>query len=118
MTDHANTPRPRRQHPGGGGNGFVMLTMLVAVIGIDIMAMLASVVAPKMIVIVIGSTLLSLVIMLGFYKIQRDEAAATTLFNDRGSDRSPGLRWTWPWMAKEKRSLRTQNLISQPIEVN
>jgi regulator of protease activity HflC (stomatin/prohibitin superfamily) len=58
-------------------------------------------------------------IMPGFYKLQPNEAAAITLFGAyRGSDRSHGLRWTWPWMGKQKISLRAHNLISQTIKVN
>ena len=57
--------------------------------------------------------------MPGFYKLQPNEAAAITLFGAyRGTDRNHGLRWTWPWMGKQKISLRAHNLISQTIKVN
>jgi regulator of protease activity HflC (stomatin/prohibitin superfamily) len=55
----------------------------------------------------------------GFYMLQPNEGAAITLFGDyRGTDRVNGLRWTWPWMGKQKISLRANNLISQQIKVN
>ena len=55
----------------------------------------------------------------GFYMIQPNQAVAVTLFGDyRGSDRSTGLRWTWPWMMKKKVSARANNLISDKIKVN
>jgi regulator of protease activity HflC (stomatin/prohibitin superfamily) len=44
---------------------------------------------------------------------------AVTLFGEyRGTDRVTGLRWTWPWMAKKKVSVRANNFISEKIKVN
>nr|WP_310524085.1 SPFH domain-containing protein [Polymorphobacter sp.] len=74
---------------------------------------------PFQLLVTVASSLAFLFIMPGFYKIQPNEAAAITLFGAyRGSDRTPGLRWTWPWMGKQKISLRAHNLISQTIKVN
>ena len=36
----------------------------------------------------------------------------------RGTDRNTGLRWTWPWLAKKKVSVRANNFISDKIKVN
>ncbi|MES2135755.1 MAG: SPFH domain-containing protein [Pseudomonadota bacterium] len=66
----------------------------------------------------IGPILL-LLILPGFYMLQPNQAAAITLFGDyRGTDRVTGLRWTWPWMAKKKVSVRANNFISDKIKVN
>jgi regulator of protease activity HflC (stomatin/prohibitin superfamily) len=55
----------------------------------------------------------------GFYMIQPNQAAAITLFGAyRGTDRSHGLRWVWPWMGKTKISVRANNLVSERIKVN
>lgn len=55
----------------------------------------------------------------GFYMIQPNQAAAITLFGAyRGTDRSTGLRWVWPWMGKTKISVRANNLVSERIKVN
>ena len=35
-----------------------------------------------------------------------------------GTDRATGLRWTWPWLAKKKLSVRANNFISDKIKVN
>jgi regulator of protease activity HflC (stomatin/prohibitin superfamily) len=71
---------------------------------------------------VLGVIALSLTfafIATGFYMLQPNEGAAITLFGDyKGTDRVNGLRWTWPWMGKQKISLRANNLISQQIKVN
>ncbi|MFN3469172.1 MAG: SPFH domain-containing protein [Novosphingobium sp.] len=55
----------------------------------------------------------------GFYMIQPNQAAAITLFGSyRGTDRSNGLRWVWPWMGKTKISVRANNVVSEKLKVN
>src|SRR4029078_937997 len=55
----------------------------------------------------------------GFYMLQPNQAVAITLFGEyHGTDRSTGLRWTWPWMGKKKLSVRANNFISEKIKVN
>ena len=69
--------------------------------------------------IVIVATIVFILVMPGFYMLQPNQAAAITLFGEyRGSDRVTGLRWTWPWMAKKKVSVRANNFISDKIKVN
>src|SRR6185503_3802118 len=69
--------------------------------------------------LVIAATLLFVLIMPGFYMLQPNQAAAITLFGDyRGTDRTTGLRWIWPWMGKQKVSVRANNFISEKIKVN
>ena len=67
-----------------------------------------------------GLSVVALVILSsGFYMIQPNQAAAITLFGSyRGTDRSTGLRWVWPWMGKTKISVRANNLVSDKIKVN
>jgi regulator of protease activity HflC (stomatin/prohibitin superfamily) len=56
----------------------------------------------------------------GFYLLQPNTAAALLLFGGdyRGTDRTAGLRWVWPWMIRKKVSLRANNIISERIKVN
>lgn len=55
----------------------------------------------------------------GFYIIQPNQAAAITLFGSyRGTDRSHGLRWVWPWMSKTRISVRANNVVSEKLKVN
>jgi regulator of protease activity HflC (stomatin/prohibitin superfamily) len=55
----------------------------------------------------------------GFYMLQPNQAAAITLFGAyRGTDRTEGLRWVWPWMWRTRISVRANNLISEQIKVN
>jgi regulator of protease activity HflC (stomatin/prohibitin superfamily) len=71
------------------------------------------------IVIVIAATIVFALVMPGFYMLQPNQAVAITLFGEyRGTDRSTGLRWTLPWMAKKKISVRANNFISDKIKVN
>jgi regulator of protease activity HflC (stomatin/prohibitin superfamily) len=68
--------------------------------------------------VVVGPILLILILP-GFYMLQPNQGAAITLFGDyRGTDRTTGLRWTWPWMGKTKLSVRANNFISDKIKVN
>ena len=65
------------------------------------------------------SCILFLFVVAGFYLLQPNQATVITLFGDyRGTDRTTGLRWTWPWMIKKRVSVRANNIISDRIKVN
>ena len=65
------------------------------------------------------SAIALIILASGFYMIQPNQAAAITLFGSyRGTDRTNGLRWVWPWMGKTKISVRANNLVSDKIKVN
>jgi regulator of protease activity HflC (stomatin/prohibitin superfamily) len=120
MTTEALPVRTSREISGAGSSGFVVLTLFAVTVLFGIVSALS---IPEgggtMALIASGAMLVSLLLAAGFYKVQPNEGAAITLFGDyRGTDRTPGLRWTWPWMAKQKISLRSHNLISQMIKVN
>ena len=116
MTD---TTTASREFAGGGRNGFAFLAAFFAVFGVAALAGLAGMFSPALVVIAVLILMFLLVLLAGFYMLQPNEAAAITLFGAyRGSDRTPGLRWTWPWMGKRKISLRAHNLISATIKVN
>jgi regulator of protease activity HflC (stomatin/prohibitin superfamily) len=69
--------------------------------------------------LVIGGALLAIFIAGGFFMLQPNQAAAITLFGDyRGTDRTTGLRWVWPWMIRKRVSVRAVNFISDRIKVN
>jgi regulator of protease activity HflC (stomatin/prohibitin superfamily) len=71
------------------------------------------------IVVVIAATLVFILVIPGFYMLQPNQAAAITLFGSyAGTDRTTGLRWTWPWLTKKKVSVRANNFISDKIKVN
>jgi regulator of protease activity HflC (stomatin/prohibitin superfamily) len=103
-------------------NGYGMLIVLLLAILADVygISQLGGV-APNAVslTIVVVATLVFILVMPGFYMLQPNQAAAITLFGEyRGTDRATGLRWTWPWMAKKKVSVRANNFISEKIKVN
>jgi regulator of protease activity HflC (stomatin/prohibitin superfamily) len=110
------------ERPASTMSGYAMLIVLV-------LAILADVYGIQQlgtdngtgigITIVIAATLVFILVMPGFYMLQPNQAAAITLFGSyTGSDRATGLRWTWPWLAKKKLSVRANNFISDKIKVN
>jgi regulator of protease activity HflC (stomatin/prohibitin superfamily) len=61
----------------------------------------------------------ALFVSAGFYFLQPNQAAAILLFGDyRGSDRTAGLRWRWPWLTRTKISTRVHNVTSERLKVN
>jgi len=111
-----------RERSGAGSNGYVMLVALLVAIGLQIYGGVSVVNdhqgAVPVGALTLGSLLLALVAP-GFYMLQPNQATAITLFGDyRGTDRTTGLRWTWPWMIKKKVSVRANNFISERIKVN
>jgi regulator of protease activity HflC (stomatin/prohibitin superfamily) len=103
-------------------SGYVMLFALLLVIAFQVFGVfnLAGTRTGwlPLLSVIIGPILL-LLILPGFYMLQPNQAAAITLFGSfKGTDRSTGLRWIWPWMAKKKVSVRANNFISEKIKVN
>ena len=67
----------------------------------------------------IGSVLIFCFITIGFYMIQPNQAAAILLFGEyKGTDRTNGLRWRWPWLTRTKVSVRVHNITSEKLKVN
>jgi regulator of protease activity HflC (stomatin/prohibitin superfamily) len=110
------------ERPASTMSGYAMLIALLAVIAFQAFAVLnlandnqdwLSIAG-----VIVGPVLLILIVP-GFYMLQPNQAVAITLFGDyRGTDRTTGLRWTWPWMGKKKVSVRANNFISDKIKVN
>ena len=100
-------------------SGYLMLVLMLGaiagmVLGVNWMAATGG--DPTMIVFAL---IVFFLITPGFYMLQPNQAAAITLFGSyHGTDRATGLRWTWPWLKKQKISARANNLISDKIKVN
>ena len=103
-------------------SGYPMLVAALLAIAIDAYAIyrLPNGASPLLsVALMIAGTILFILVIPGFYMLQPNQAAAITLFGDyRGTDRTTGLRWTWPWMGKKKVSVRANNFISDKIKVN
>ncbi|MBY6127624.1 SPFH domain-containing protein [Qipengyuania aquimaris] len=108
-------------------NGYIMLLVLVALIAV--LALVVPGMAPDYgatkldKIIFVGTLVLSLIAVLivasGFFMIQPNQAAVITLFGEyRGSERTEGLRWVWPWMGRKKISARAHNMHSERVKIN
>ena len=111
-----------RERPASAMNGYVMLLVLLLTIALSVWGV-ARLVRDEFglftLFAVFGGALLAILVSSGFYMLQPNQAVAITLFGDyRGTDRTTGLRWTWPWMIKKKVSVRANNFISDRIKVN
>ena len=110
------------ERPASTASGYAMLAVLLLAILVDVFALVTlpdSGGALFSVTLLIVATLVFVLVMPGFYMLQPNQAVAITLFGEyRGTDRSTGLRWTWPWMAKKKVSVRANNFISDKIKVN
>jgi regulator of protease activity HflC (stomatin/prohibitin superfamily) len=102
-------------------NGGVILLLTLAVLGAAIWAFIQLITydsgphALLMIVLIFVAVMM----LVGFYSLQPNEAAAITLFgNYKGTDRTPGLRWVLPWYTKKKISLRVRNVTGEKLKVN
>jgi regulator of protease activity HflC (stomatin/prohibitin superfamily) len=102
--------------------GYLMAVLLLIGIALQIYGLInllnENFTALPIAALVLG-TLAVLLIAPGFYMLQPNQAAAITLFGDyRGTDRVTGLRWVWPWMMRNRVSVRANNFISERIKVN
>lgn len=92
--------------------GLAILTILYAAINIRALAYLA-------IPLLIIGVLVIIFCASGFYLLAPNQAAAIQLFGSyKGTDRTSGLRWVWPWLTRTNISVRVHNITSDKIKVN
>jgi regulator of protease activity HflC (stomatin/prohibitin superfamily) len=125
MTDiraNASALRQSSERPASTGSGYVMLLLLLLLlVGTPLLVIWRATLEDGLGVGLSGliGGVAFLFIACGFYLLQPNQAVVITLFGDyRGTDRTTGLRWTWPWMSKKKISARANNIISDRIKVN
>ncbi len=111
--------RSSAERPASTASGYAMLLVaLAALIGIIASAPQIGEAAWAPFGLVLSVLILAFVAP-GFYLLQPNQAAAILLFGDyKGTDRTTGLRWTWPWMIKKKISVRIHNITSERLKVN
>jgi regulator of protease activity HflC (stomatin/prohibitin superfamily) len=111
--------RSSAERPASTASGYAMLLVaLAAVIGIVASATQIGEAPWAPFALVLGVVILAFVAP-GFYLLQPNQAAAILLFGAyKGTDRTTGLRWTWPWMIKTKVSVRIHNVTSERLKVN
>ncbi|WP_298335487.1 SPFH domain-containing protein [uncultured Erythrobacter sp.] len=127
MSDQAVPMTSSREETGSAYNGYLMLAVF-SVITLVIIYMIIGAIPPegaaKSVKLAFVGTLLTgaLVVLfgiIGFFMIQPNQAAVITLFGEyRGTVRKEGLQWVWPWMIKQKVSVRAHNIHSDVVKIN
>lgn len=115
-----------REVRGSSYNGYVQLLVLLALIGVS--AWLIPALAPGgqlndspplFIAAIAAAIVIILVVACGFFMIQPNQAAVLTLFGEyKGTERTEGLRWVWPWIMRAKMSARAHNIHSEKVKIN
>jgi regulator of protease activity HflC (stomatin/prohibitin superfamily) len=115
-----------RERPATSFNGYAMLLVWLALLAWTVWAFLAfggslALHQPAGLWALgwVGGAILFMLTWRGFYMIQPNQGAVITLFGDyRGTDRSAGLHWIWPWMGRRKLSVRAHNVHSEKVKIN
>ncbi len=112
-----------RENPATTQSGYVMLLASLVLVVLAFLLFVAGV-GPEeenglLVFCAILLGLVGMMILTGFYMINPNEAAAIQLFGAyKGTDRTEGLRWVLPWLARKKIAVRANNVISEKIKVN
>lgn len=112
---------------GSSFNGYIMLLVLLAILVVAAVGVPA--LAPgdgagngaKFLFVgsIVFSVFALLVVSIGFFMLQPNQAAVLTLFGEyRGTERTEGLRWVWPWIMRQKISARAHNVHSERVKIN
>ncbi|WP_066476449.1 MULTISPECIES: SPFH domain-containing protein [unclassified Sphingomonas] len=116
--DRALRMTSEREIATRSGYGMLAVALVLSVASVGATTMVRAAPAPAVTVMVIAG-LLTIFVLAGFYLLQPNQAAAILLFGDyQGTDRTTGLRWTWPWLSKKKVSVRIHNITSEKLKVN
>ena len=112
------------ERPGSGFSGYIALLLMLLALAAAVWPLTSLIsrgddARPADFIGLINAITVFTLLSAGFYMIQPNQGVSLTLFGSyRGTDRSEGLRWVWPWFGKVKVSLRSNNLISDKIKVN
>ncbi len=121
-----HTPMTRsREVPASGYNGYLMLVVTLALTAVSGWGLPNGIWIAEsgggalMVILAAVGLVVALLAWCGFYMIQPNQGAVITLFGEyKGTDRSEGLRWVWPWMGKKKVSVRAHNIHSERVKIN
>ncbi|WP_374407663.1 SPFH domain-containing protein [Pelagerythrobacter sp.] len=127
MSDMLKGMKTSRESAAHSHNGYLMLVLLlillVATVWVIFAAMPAEGASDGTIAAyagaIAGGSVAFLFVLCGFFMIQPNQAAVITLFGEyRGTERTEGLRWVWPWMGRKKISARARNVHSDKVKIN
>ena len=98
-------------------NGIAMLLLLIALAVVLIVMLQAPSRAMAVPLAAVGLAIVF--IAAGFFMLQPNKAGVLMLFGDYlGTERKPGLRWTWPWNTRMRVSVRARNHNVDTLKVN
>jgi hypothetical protein len=115
-----------QERPASTFNGYLLLFLAIVLLGLAVWAFIGflnlvdageapGLLAPAW----IGALVMFVFILVGFFMIQPNQAVLITLFGEfKGTERTQGLRWIWPWMGRKKLSVRAHNIHSERIKIN
>ncbi|HEV2080512.1 MAG TPA: SPFH domain-containing protein [Allosphingosinicella sp.] len=112
--------RLSKERPARTFSGYIMLLVLVGAAALALAGLSLVEGQPTAgIGMVVAGILVAVFVSVGFYFLQPNQAAAILLFGDyKGTDRTSGLRWRWPWLTRTKISTRIHNITSARLKVN
>ncbi len=118
--EQGNALRLSAERRAGALSGYPMLLVMAVAVLVGVTGLgTVSTRAALGVAMVIAAGLVVGFVLLGFYMLQPNQAAAITLFGSyRGTDRAAGLRWVVPPQNRAKISVRANNVISERIKVN
>ena len=122
MTDFSLGMNVSKEHPGSSYNGYLLLLVIVTLIAWIVSRLVAFNDSGPTVFGVVSlsvSALLVILVLLGFFMTQPNQGRVITLFGDyRGTERKTGLRWIWPWMGRQRISVRANNIHSERVKIN
>jgi regulator of protease activity HflC (stomatin/prohibitin superfamily) len=103
------------EKPYGTANGIAMLLLALGLIVLEVFFIGVA----RNPILIVGDAFAIAFIVTGFFMLQPNEAGVLTLFGDYlGTERKPGLRWTWPWNMRKRVSVRARNHAVDTLKVN
>ncbi|KRA80400.1 SPFH domain-containing protein [Altererythrobacter sp. Root672] len=122
MSEGKGAMQRSQERPASTFNGYAFLFLWLGAIGVGIWRIIMfNTHGPTALGgwLLLGSILSFVLILTGFFMIQPNTSAVITLFGEyRGTERTQGLRWIWPWMGRKKISVRQNNIHSERIKIN
>jgi hypothetical protein len=100
-------------------NGFGFLAVWFAAVLGTIAYLMYAVRAQDPTQVALASLVLELGLVVGLFMVEPNQGRMLTLFGDyHGTERTPGLRWANPFLAKRTVSLRVRNFETDRMKVN
>jgi len=113
---------PSQERSAFSFNGYLALLAILVMIGTVVWRLISfNIYGPTAMggLMLLGAIIALVIILPGFFMLQPNTSAVITLFGSyRGTDRTAGLRWIWPWMIRRKVSVRAHNLHSEKVKIN